>query len=83
MKDNIMEAGLAVAAIQAARDETKSPDSGDLNDLISCHCCYDPDHLAKDCERLGTGKRAPQICCYEGKVLGHISCNCLENELGE
>ena len=34
MKDNTMEAGLAVAAVQATQDETKLPDSGDLNDLI-------------------------------------------------
>ena len=83
MKDNTMEAGLAVAAVHATRDKTKSPDSGDLYDLISCHRCNDPNHFAKDCERPGTGKRAPRIRCYKCKALGHISHDCPGNELGE
>ena len=37
MKDNTNEAGLAVAAVQATQNETKSPDSGDLYDFITCH----------------------------------------------
>ena len=83
MKDNTIEAGLAVAAVQATQDETKSPDSWDLYDLITCHRCNGPNHFAKDCKRPGTGKRAPQIRCYKCKVLGHISRNYLGNELGE
>ena len=60
MKDNIIEVGLAVAAIQATQDETKSPDSGDLYDFMTCHRCNSPNHFAKDCKRQGTGKQAPR-----------------------
>ena len=63
MKDTTIEAGLAVAAVQETRDETKSPDGGDLYDVITCHCCNGPNHFAKDCKRSGTGKRAPRIRC--------------------
>ena len=83
MKDNTVEVGLAVAAVQATRDETKSPDSGDLYDFITCHCCNGPNHFAKDYKRPDTGKQAPWIHCYKCKVLGHMSRNCLGNELGE
>ena len=83
MKDNTIEAGLAVAAVQATQDETKSLDSGDLYDFITCHRCYGLDHFAKECKRSGTRKRVPRICCYKCKVLGHMSRNCPGNELGE
>ena len=53
IKDNTIEAGLAVAAVQAIRDEIKLPDSGNLYDLITCHCCNSPNHFAKDCKRPG------------------------------
>ena len=76
MKDDTIEAGLAVAAVQATQDETKSPDSGDLYDFITCHCCNGPNHFVKDCKGPIIGKRAPQIHCYKCKVLGHMSCNC-------
>ena len=69
MKDNTIEAVLAVAAIQVTRDETKSLDSGDLYDFITCHRCNSPNHFAKDCKRPGTGKWAPQIHCYKCKVI--------------
>ena len=83
MKGNTIEAGLAVAAVQATWDETKLPDSGDLYDFITCHCCNGPNHFMKDCKRPGTGKQAFRICCYKCKVLGHMSRNCPGNELGE
>ena len=83
MKDNTIETGLAVAAVQATQDETKSPDNEDLYDFITCHRCYGPNHFAKDCKRPGTGKRAPRIRCCKCKVLGHMSHNCTGNELGE
>ena len=83
MKDDTIELRLAVPAVQATWDETKSPDSGDLYDLITCHHCNGPNHFAKDCKRPGTGKQASRIHCYKCKVLGHISHNCPRNELGE
>ena len=50
MKDNTIEVGLAVAAVQAMQDETKSPDSGDLYDFITYHRCNGSNHFAKDCK---------------------------------
>ena len=76
MKDNTIEAGLAVTIIQATRDETKLSDSGDLYDFITCHCCNGPNHFAKDCKGPGTGERASRICCYKCKMLGHMYRNC-------
>ena len=72
MKDNTIKAGLAIAAVQATQDKTKSPDCRDLYDFIICHRCNGPNHFAKDRKRPGTGKRAPKIRCYKCKVLGHI-----------
>ena len=83
MKDNTIEVGLVVAAVQATREETKSPDNEGLNDFITCHRCNSPNHFAKDCKRPGTGKRALRIHSYKWKVLGHMSYNCPGNEQRE
>ena len=69
MKDNTIEVGLAVAAVQATQDETKSPDSGNLYDFITCHHCNGSNHFVKDCKRPGTGKWAPWIHCYKCQVM--------------
>ena len=61
MKDNTIEAGLAVSAIQATQDETKSPDSGNLYDIITCHRCNSLNHFAKDCKRAGTPDMLLQV----------------------
>ena len=69
MKDNTIEVGLAVAAVQATRDETKLPDRGDLHNFITCYCCNGPNHFAKYCKRPGSGNHAPRIRCYKCKVI--------------
>ena len=81
MKDEVMEEGQVVTAVQTTRDETWKLPTGDPCDSILCYRSNCPIDFPKYCKGLHIGGWKLSIRYHKWDAVGHISRNCPEKRV--